>query len=65
MKVSRCVGVVDNPWSIQLTYDELMTLTRAVLNASVLSGSNPLYKDALTDLRSGRRAFEDLEYADR
>lgn len=65
MKISRCVGYVDDPWNIQLSYDELMTITRAVMNASVLSNSNSLYKDALTDLRSGIRAFEDYEYADR
>ena len=61
MKISRCVGIVENPWTIQLSYDELITLTRAVMNASVESGKNPLYADALQQLREGRRAFEDLE----
>lgn len=61
MKISRCVGLVENPWTIQLSYDELITLTRSLVTASVLSGKNPLYVDALQQLRAGRRAFEDLE----
>ena len=61
MKISRCVGIVENPWTIQLSYDELITLTRSLMNASVQSGDNPLYRDALQQLRDGRRAFEDLE----
>ena len=56
MKISRCVGLVENPWTIQLSFDELLTLTRALMIASVIS----IIISSLSAAISGLNFYYDL-----
>lgn len=61
MKISRCVGLVERPWTISLGWEELMQLTAAVRCAYIESDHCESYGTLLRDLKQGRLAFEFLE----